>query len=435
MPHEDWPDTRCRPDTLRLGELAIAAGAAGHALSLRFRHYPAPLLAGLWRLYLEQLGDRKVLKVGRPSDLQRLDEKMGQHLLVLVHDPRLYNKAAWAVMLASTRGGYAERPAIFSPIVDEDATEEPGATLVLQGHPDEVENLANYLHTPGDTELYKLREPPETPSALHPTLEAMIMPHLSRYRDQLVVRGLLAGAALLQQPRSARHGALDVLAYSEVHALLHGRAAQAADDAFDPLATAMVRRANTFLKLRASSSPGVGKLTRAEGSDPPYGRAGPAAEACVSRRQLTDLGNTRGELIGKILQHLRRRPDGYADLVRMGLKSPDAAATSWQAEDETALARRLLEWSSKQVRTHFHRLVASQLITATRASSNGPWLYELPEALAAPTSVFRALPSPGEVRRRLLAAPSPARQGKGPDLPHARPASPPPEAGGNSLLK
>ena len=81
----------------------------------------------------------------------------------------------------------------------------------------------------------------------------------------------------------------------------------------------------------------------------------------------------------------------------MGLAVGAPDRSIWSRLPAASLAALLRSWSIKQVRTHFDRLQQSGLVEAERPQANGPWLYALPEELAATGNGYRQLPTVDEL--------------------------------------
>lgn len=395
------------PDILRLCLWAVAAGRAGHALHLAFQDYPAPPLAALFQHCARWAGPDRVRAVYGLQDFRRLAGALAGPAapsLVLLYDPRLAVRVAWLLAMArdDTAGRVRPCPALFSVQAARFAGDDPGATLVLYGHPAKVQALTGWLQ-PG-------AEPPApvpavTPDAvtLDPRIESLLRPAdgegpdgLRRYRDRRILRGMLVGAAALRCPGAT---VLEVTLedYAAVYGPVRGATLRPGDDPFDPLALAMVARANAYLAMQRDGAEAI-RLARPDqtgvGPDSAEGRG-------ITRRELLDLGNTRGRTVGKLVERLRaRHDDGYRTFLGLGAVRKLPAQGPWPSDDPAVLAGLLLPWTEKQVRDHFHRLFLDGLITARPRSLNQPWVYLLPEALAGPHSPFRALPSPDELASR-----------------------------------
>jgi len=159
----------------------------------------------------------------------------------------------------------------------------------------------------------------------------------------------------------------------------------------------MVNRANVYLHLRREStsrparliSPGEGR-TDVEEAD---------GDRRITRRELANLGNTRGRTVLALISQLLTRDDGSR--MFWGLGVVDNACRrldEWPSREPRVLAKMLTAWSEKQVRNHFHRLYEMELITARQDSANRPWQYEVPETIVDSEAAFRRLPKPEDLQ-------------------------------------
>ncbi len=218
-------------------------------------------------------------------------------------------------------------------------------------------------------------------------------------RDRQILKGLLAGAALVQK---GLENGTDLLAelevYRAVYNALKSPATQPVDEAFDPLTLAMVRRANVFLAMKAKSE--EPKVARADAG------IGPDQEPrTITRREIADLGNIRGETVKRLVEFLLQQgAEGLKKFCTIGTNRAIEKMEGWPLQDVQQLVRLLLPWGPKQVRTRFAHLQAQGLITAERAAANQPWIYRLPEALSSTNSPFRSLPKPDDLERGAIAA-------------------------------
>ncbi len=87
------------PCTVRLGELAMAAGMAGMPVALCYREFPAPILSAVWRHHIRTVAPDSIHDVRTQGDLNRLPERMANSRLVLVHTARLRVPTAWSIRL------------------------------------------------------------------------------------------------------------------------------------------------------------------------------------------------------------------------------------------------------------------------------------------------------------------------------------------------
>ena len=66
-----------RPASVALSELAIAAGAAGHSVTLCCQNFPAPVLCGLYKYCIRYAKPVEVQHVRTQKDIRDLAEAMG----------------------------------------------------------------------------------------------------------------------------------------------------------------------------------------------------------------------------------------------------------------------------------------------------------------------------------------------------------------------
>lgn len=143
-----------KPTTVRLGELAIAAGMAGFPVTLCYRDFPAPVLAKVWTRHLRSVGSDAVHHIRTQRDLNRLPGRMVETRVVFVHTPRLHVPAAWSIQLADSEGVQrSPRPAMFSRFLPADVDEDPGATLVIRGTVPENNGLFRWLVSRRDCDV------------------------------------------------------------------------------------------------------------------------------------------------------------------------------------------------------------------------------------------------------------------------------------------
>ena len=180
-----------------------------------------------------------------------------------------------------------------------------------------------------------------------------------------------------------------------VRRLLQTPVAAAADKPHDPLAADMASRANVFLAVKYA--PELGASNPFGSSDGGMERSGRAGRELITRREVSDLGNVRSRMVRRLVEILRRQPDGYERFQRMGLVRRPPEHNAWRSAGVDGLIACLRPWSAKQVRTHFEQLRRAGMITAEREHENGPWQYELPEELTSGSSVFRGLPSAEDI--------------------------------------
>jgi hypothetical protein len=416
------------PGSVRLGLCALLAGLAGRPVTLVFRDFPPDVTVGVWNFLAGLLPDERVLELGSPRDLSVLRRELAKIRLVLVYPmarPGLLTAVAW--LLERRRGRRVPLPAVLSAVAAEPG-EAPGASLVVHGRPEELGAIAGWLggadrslDEPLRSFLRRERESLLGITFVPELVDALLQrpapadggPGPKAAQTSALLAGLLAGACCLRQlaagdaawPTTLQASVQD---YGTIYRLLRGPTTRPAADPYDPLAEAMVRRANAYLQMKATAAgPGPsrsGKVARAEQA----GQAAPEEETSVSdritRRMLADLGNVRSGEVRWLVDHLRRASNGIAKFRKIGLVRPLPQDADWPSEDPTELCRQLLPWSIKQVRVHFGRLHEQGLIEAQRPQANGPWVYRLPEELTTPASAFRDLPKPEDLRSGAVAA-------------------------------
>lgn len=385
------------PDSIALGELAIAASRIGFPMTIFYRYFPADVSGGLWQFYLRHLGPESVHCVGRERDVKQLETGKKDVQLVLIVQPRLYRAVAWALILRASRT--EARPAIFCKFPGCDPDEDPAVTLVLHGRQGESEKVADYLAA---RSLLDREEQPKQfsgPVVFDQVVERALDQSLQHRRDRKAVRSLIAGEIALnatsRPPGATQCARVSVDAYRRVYGLLQRPVVRAMDEPFDPLARDMVNRANAYLLFRQASTQQDERHARDDPSDAnDKSDDRPEQERKITRRELTDLGNTKGKTVRGLMEFLLDLKEGLDIFCHLGVTSPHRKDESWPSRDPESLARLLIPWSQKQVRDHFHRLYQQDLITAKRAGANKPWQYDVPETLVDGHSAFRRLPRP-----------------------------------------
>lgn len=399
------PPAAARPDSVRLAEMALAAGFFGERLTLRFRDYPPHTLARLWEFISRCVAAKTVVAVNGAGDLAKVRRAPRSSRLILVRNPRLDVEVAWALKTATMKCKPDKDwwPTVFtSAQVDSDL--DPGATLVLHPHPAEIKHLDAFLAVDrgSNSDSHEAARPkPELVRAVRAVFDQHVAPALPRSRDREVVRGLWAGALLLT-PNDARPSAWLAAAYAEAHHCLRVRTARPTDELFDPLAVAMVARANTYLRSRPTPQ-GAGKVVSPEDTDPAGRGVAGAAHGGITRQELTELGASGSTRVADLIRTLVDAGD-FGAFVRLGLKPAQNPPRDWPAQDVAGLAPLLLEWSYKQIRTHFEPLMRSGLIEGVRPKRNGAMVYTHLEGLAGPSTAFDRLPAP-DALAALLAIP------------------------------
>jgi hypothetical protein len=401
------------PDTVSLCELAIAAGVAGRSIAIQFRDFPAPVVCKLWQYSMHFAGPGEVRHVRNQSHIRKLPEACGSVKLILVYSEKLRAATSWAIEMASLADTEANsRPAIFSVSSPGSGEDDPGAALMLRVNPAELSALGRW---------FALGQIPTRPSwqaigdevSINPVpaLEPVLSPRpgadldIRRWREQDVLRCLVLGAAVLRSLRQTVEptAAVDQLTltaddYEQVRLLLQSPSVASAEEACDPLASAMVNRANAFLQAKYAEPYAQDNPFNTDGADSPPGNR--ANRELITRREVADLGNIRSRLVRRLVEFVRRRTDGYQRFRRMGLVRQPPPRDRWPNADTAALVNCLRPWSAKQVRAHFDQLRRNGLITAERETANGPWRYALPEELQSRHGGYRRLPTAAELAVR-----------------------------------
>lgn len=388
------------PVSVRLVELAVAAGVAGHSITLCFQDYPAPILSEVWKIIVNQLGAERVFQVTSQADIRKLAEAVAYHRLVLVHNPRLVTATGWAIQMANA----TSCPAVFCRSAPSDLDNAPGATLSVWASAREV-NMIQQSFMIRDHALANIGDMarPEEISVA-PELVALVTgtqpagDHgLQCFRDRQVLHSLLTGACLLRAVQQGNPAGgpltINMQDYAMVRAVLQSPVIAAADEAFDPIAATMVRRANVYLSVMLAANSDAQNFVGVDGADAHSGR--PPREL-ITRREVADLGNVHSRVVRRLITCLQRQPDGYEQFGRLGLVRRPPARDRWTSEPLESLVSCLRGWSVKQVRSHFDQLHRAGLISAERRQANGPWLYRLPEELTNRSMPFRALPTAEE---------------------------------------
>jgi hypothetical protein len=443
------------PTTIRIGQIAIAAGLAGHSVTLVYHGFPSPLLAEVWKYFAGKVGKWQVIYVESGRDLRQLAPTSDEPVenspkiprLVFVRDDRLLGRIGWATELG--QAGAAKkgviRPAVFAIANSQDTDDAPGARLDLYASPKEEQAILAWRQRTKEEERVAQPEevPPSPVRSGVPNADAPFIrvtfpksieelrwpksprsdaPGLHRLRDCQVLWALVAGDCVLRAQHSGATpaAALEATAddYEAVYTLLTSAVARPADEPLDLLAAALVARANVYLKMLHQKT--ELQLARQE-----EGNGGVDRRRQITRHDLVDLGKPRSKANRELIKFLLGRPDGYAMFCKLGLirnvseadwqkaKAQLEAQKRWPApkqgkaetpvpEPVASLTSSLRSWSYKQIRTHFDRLVRDEFITAERPLRNGPWKYTLPEQLTS-RSAFHNLPSPATIRTALAA--------------------------------
>ena len=390
------------PSSVRLGELAIAAGLAGDSVTLCFQDFPAPVLSGIWQHHARAVGPDAVHHIHTQKDLNKLPLRMAEVRVVIVHTPRLHIPAAWSIQMAAPADGIS-RPAMFSRLVPSDLAEDPGATLVVRATLQENDDLARWLAAQGNANQGQQSSARpltvDTPAWLFRILSADPQgssPIRHQYRESQIFRALVAGACVLRTSCSEGRTEADANAtpedYECVRQLLRNPILCSADATCDPLATAMVGRANVYLAARSGEIHRNGRPLAGGAFDHIHDDDEHPRRELITRREVADLGNVRSGTVRRLVAYLRQDAVGYEWYRRMGTARRSPNRNAWLTASADSLSVNLLAWSVKQVRRHFDRLQRDGLIAAERDQGNGPWRYALPEELSDASFPFHHFP-------------------------------------------
>jgi len=398
------PQPPPRPASVVIGEMAIAAGIAGHSLTLCYRDYPAPLLCEQWKYFAQSVDADAVLHIHGQADVRKIADRINGLRLVFVHSPSHHGPTVWSVQMAGIDGEELHpRPTIFSCGDTVATDEDPGATLLLRCDMEEQQATGRWLisgnrFVPGwANAAHSMQVGVDSAYLGEPVSQNDPNERLVKFRERMVLRGLLIGARLLRgvSEEDANEGPLEVsdADYDFVRAYLRSSIIGTVDDPCDSLAIDMVSRANVYLGVKYGND----SSERNPFYEPEQSHLRQTADArtplpLITRREIADLGNTRSGVVRRFIEYLKRVDDGYDRYARLGLSADTPDPSIWRQLPVASLASLLRSWSVKQVRTHFDRLQQSGLIEAERLQANGPWLYALPEELAATGNGFRQLP-------------------------------------------
>lgn len=395
------------PVSIAITHWAIAGGVVGLPVHVVFQDFPEPIVGEVIRRFTDLVGRETVLLVHEPRHLRLLEAAPEKIRLVLLFDAALFARCTWLLEMnrRTDSNELPPSPALITLQSRRLRDQGPGPTLVLHGYSPEVRSLTHWLETDevcvGLPQVTTRRRVAfdEVSALMSPTTDGRLAPPLS-FRERQILKGLMAGAALIrsENPDAPPDRLQVTLAdYHAVHGPLQKASVQPVDEAFDPLAVAMVQRANALLEMRERE--GTHKIAQTG----PGNGTDESNSSLVTRREILDLGNTRGETVRKLVSFLQSQGEwGHKVFCSLGTMRPLRSGTDWPPGDARALASLLLPWTEKQVRTHFHRLYDQEkLITATPPSGRIPWVYRLPESLGNPNSSFGKLPAPAELERRI----------------------------------
>jgi len=182
---------------------------------------------------------------------------------------------------------------------------------------------------------------------------------LLRLRDRLVLQALVRGARLhrhLETTPCVIEEPLEVepCDYETVRGLLRSSLIDSAEEPVDPVAVAMVNRANVFLEMKYT--PELWQehpIFWLDGDPMDRLRGCRTQRELVARREIAELGNVRSRLVRQIVESLKQLPNGHALYQRMGLMRRPPSESAWRSHSASALLGLLHQWSVKQVRRHF----------------------------------------------------------------------------------
>ena len=311
------------PQSVKIGNLALAAGIAGHSVAICYDGFPAPILCELWKHHTNCVGTERVFQVSSQADIRKLSGQVGSLRLVLVHSPRSYNPAAWAIQMATPGVPTVSRPTLFSrsaPAIRKTILAPP---LSCGPMPRNATPSGGGWRLEGPLILIGRRSPPQRLSKQLPSYLPVVSSNdpltthcLPRFRDHQILNGLLAGACLLRAVRqnnpTGMPFTLGLQDYELVRGLLQSPLVGSADESNDPLTADMVNRANVFMAVKCESGQEDNTVCSLDGGDVHRRNhnARPPREL-ITRRQVADLGNVRSRTVRRLVEHLQNQPDGY----------------------------------------------------------------------------------------------------------------------------
>ena len=102
-----------RPVSVVLPELAVAAGLAGHRVTVCFDGFAAPVFCELLKRFVEHVDTACVHHVATQADVRKLAKLEAPLHLIIVHQPRLLNTTTQAIEKATPANDAISRPAVF----------------------------------------------------------------------------------------------------------------------------------------------------------------------------------------------------------------------------------------------------------------------------------------------------------------------------------
>ena len=394
-----------RPDSVAMCELVVGAGLAGHGLTICFDRFPAVVLSEVYSYCIRGATAPAVLRVHSQRDVKNLEQRMEAVRLVLVDSERLLAETQWAIHMESAASVQGEPvPAVLCSCTPSDPENLPGATLVVCHSENEFAAIREWRRQANaiDSTSVEVRIPQSIEfdqnvlSAIERFERASALTSEQQISTERILVGLLVGASVIRL-ENAMSSETDITVTSDDYRLVRARLQRviigSADIECDPLAVDMVQRTNVYLGIRfgRDTSPDD-PLWASEGEYIQLKRSG-GRKPPVTRREIADLGNTKSGLVNRLVTSLQQRmDDGYRQFGKLGLVRRLPPERDWSRASPADLAKYLKPWSVKQVRTHFEVLQRQGLVTAEREHDNGPWQYELPEALTTNGSPFAGLP-------------------------------------------
>ena len=193
-----------------------------------------------------------------------------------------------------------------------------------------------------------------------------------------------------------------------IYPLLTRNLVSPADEPIDPLAVAMVARANAYLQMLHSKTSSL--IVEMEAVYRPRQ---------VTRNDLVDLGNPQSRMVRQLVMFLLRAEKGFQQFCRLGVLRSWPQEQDWKVIQSDVANKRpkevnhlpgfrkllavLKPWTYKMVLTHFHRQQRDGRIEGHQTSVNAPWVYTVPETLAPGRSAFHNLPAPAAIVAALAA--------------------------------
>ena len=168
----DPTNIRSRPTSVALGELVIAAGVVGESVTITC-DLQANLLCQIWKYYTQALGVGNVIHVRAKKDLKEFGARIANVRAVFVYLPRLYQEVAWQIQLAGS-DTMSPRPAVFCGFQHKDPDSDPGLTLPLTNHEQEVAAVQAWASDEDERQVVEMQAPSsvdydtQLATALHP---------------------------------------------------------------------------------------------------------------------------------------------------------------------------------------------------------------------------------------------------------------------------